>query len=376
MMTGATRNRPAEVDAEPRTGEAEGPAAISRSRLTSPRTDSLQDDRVEELLAAFGRARVLVVGDAFLDEYLYGDALRVSPEAPVPVVRVESETSVLGGAANVVRNVVALGARCDFCSVVGDDASGDRVVERLEALGVDPGGLVRLEGRPTTHKTRVVARRQQIVRIDRETEAPLPESAIDDLSARLEAAVPGSDAVIVEDYAKGLFSRDLGRRLMRLAGDAEIPVFVDPKHSLDPFPGSALVKPNLAEAEAISGLRVAGEGGIEAVGREFQKLAGGADVAITQGGDGITIFEGNQPGVYVPTLRQEVFDVQGAGDTIIATLSLAAQSGASLWEATVLANAAASVVVGKAGTATADRDELRVALPAVRAAATAPGASA
>jgi len=153
---------------------------------------------------------------------------------------------------------------------------------------------------------------------------------------------------------------------MRAASRAAVPVHVDPKDALDPFPGAALVKPNLGEAERISGLRARGEGGLEAIGRRLQKLVGGGDVAISQGGHGITIFEGERPGLYVPTVRREVFDVQGAGDTVIAALSLSLLSGASLWEATVIAHAASSVVVGKSGTATADRSELLAALPAVR----------
>jgi D-beta-D-heptose 7-phosphate kinase/D-beta-D-heptose 1-phosphate adenosyltransferase len=335
--------------------------------------ESLDDDRARDLLAGFARLRVLVVGDAFLDEYLYGDARRVSPEAPVPVVHVESETTVLGGAGNVARNVVALGARCDFCGVVGRDASGERVTDLFAELGVDPSGLVVLEDRPTTHKTRVVARRQQVVRVDRERVDPLGPEAAAQLQARIDAALAGADVVVVEDYAKGLLTREVGRALMRSAGEADVPVFLDPKRSLEPFPGATLVKPNLVEAESISGLRASGDGGIEAVGRELQKLARGADIAITRGGSGISIFEGDAPEVYVPTLRQEVFDVQGAGDTIIATLALARQAGASLWQATVLANAAASVVVRKAGTATADPGEVLAALPAVRAAAQSDG---
>ena len=342
--------------------------------MTRNDRDSLHEDRVDELLSAFARSRVSVVGDAFLDEYLYGDAVRVSPEAPVPVVRVDSESTALGGAANVVRNVVALGASCDFHSVVGEDAAGDRIVALLSALDVDPGGLVRVADRPTSRKTRVVARRQQVVRVDHETEASLSERDVATVLAGLEDALPGSDAVIAEDYAKGLFGVELGRGLMQAASRLEVPVFVDPKRSLDPFPGAYLVKPNLAEAEGITGLRAQGPGGVEAVGRELRKRAGGARVAITRGSAGIAIFSGDEPGRDVPTLAQEVFDVQGAGDTIIAVLGLATLAGASLFEATVLANAAASVVVAKAGTATATRDELRAALPAVREAALAGGA--
>ncbi len=318
------------------------------------------------MLDAFSGLRVLVVGDAFLDEYLYGDALRVSPEAPVPVVHVADESTALGGAGNVVRNIVALGASCDFCCVVGEDPAGARVVALLEELGVDPRGVLKVADRPTTHKTRVVARRQQIVRVDRETHEPLAGEPAARLLARIEAALPSAEAVVIEDYAKGIFTVELGRAVTRAAAAAGLPVNVDPKRDLEPFRGASLVKPNLVEAEAITGLQARGEGGLEAIGRRIQKLVGGGDVAISQGGDGVAILEGSGPIVYVPTVRQEVFDVQGAGDTIIASLSLARQAGASLWEATVLANAAASVVVGKAGTATADRDELRAVLPQVR----------
>lgn len=326
---------------------------------------SMTDARVDELLAGFAEARLLVVGDAFVDEYLYGDVSRVSPEAPVPVVHVDDSITVLGGAGNVVRNVAALGARCDFCSAVGDDASGDRLVELLAELGVDPSGMVRVPGRQTTRKTRVIARRQQIVRVDRETREPLPDRAATELLARVDAALPAAMAVILEDYGKGLLGAEVGRAIVRAATAAGLSVDVDPKDTLEPFVGASLIKPNLPEAEALTGL-AASEHGLDAVGRRLQELIGGGDAAITQGGDGMTIFQGSEPGVWVPTVRQEVFDVQGAGDTIIATLSLARQAGASLWEATVLAHAAASVVVGKSGTATANGDEVRAALPAIR----------
>jgi D-beta-D-heptose 7-phosphate kinase/D-beta-D-heptose 1-phosphate adenosyltransferase len=246
----------------------------------------------------------------------------------------------------------------------------------LEELGVDTRAVLRVPGRPTTHKTRVVARRQQIVRIDRETDEPLPEPAVSRLLTAVTAALPKVDGVVLEDYAKGLLSVEVGRPIMREAAGAELPVSVDPKLDLAPFVGAALIKPNLPEAEALSGLRVRGEGDLEAVARRLQKLVGGADVAITRGGEGLVVFDGAGPGVAVPTVYQEVFDVQGAGDTIIAVLSLAQRVGATLWEAAVLANAAAAVVVGKTGTATANREELLRALPAVREAALAARASA
>ncbi len=332
-------------------------------------SDLLDDARARDLVDAFARVRLLVVGDVFLDEYLYGDALRVSPEAPVPIVRVDSELVVLGGAGNVARNVVALGAGCALCAVVGGDAQGERVRALLDEQGVDGPGVLRVEGRPTTHKTRVVARGQQVVRADRETDEPLPVDVVGRLLERIEAVLPAVGAVVVEDYGKGLLSEDLARPLMRAASVVDVPVYVDPKHTLAPFAGAVLVKPNLAEAERLSGQSAAADGSLEGVARELQKRVGGADLVITRGADGITIFEGAAPGVRVRTRVREVFDVQGAGDTIIATLTLARQAGASLFEASVLANAAASVVVGKTGTATVDREELLAALPGVRAAA-------
>lgn len=331
----------------------------------------LPDSRAEELLQGFSGLRLLVVGDAFLDEYLRGDAERVSPEAPVPVVRVREESCALGGAANVVRNIVALGAECEFCTVVGRDGAGDRVVELLGDLGVGTRAVIRDRQRATTHKMRVVARLQQIVRVDRETPTPLGTSGAARLLANVSEALPRVRGVVLEDYAKGLFTDDVALPIMREAARHGLPVSVDPKLDLRAFSGASLVKPNLAEAEAISGLQARGPGGLEAIARRLQKIVGGGDLAITRGRDGMTIFEGAASGVHVPTAAREVFDVQGAGDTIVAVLSLALRAGATLWEAAVIANAAAAVVVRKSGTATANRDEIRRELPAVRAAAVA-----
>jgi D-beta-D-heptose 7-phosphate kinase/D-beta-D-heptose 1-phosphate adenosyltransferase len=299
----------------------------------------------------------------------------VSPEAPVPIVHVREESSVLGGAGNVVRNVVALGARCEFVSVVGDDAAGDEVLDLLAVQGVGTGGVLRVPGRPTTRKTRVVARRQQIVRLDRETLEPLSGEAAARVVLAIEAALPSVDAIVLQDYAKGMLSEPVVGPLMRAAARRRLPVSVDPKSDLASFRGASLVKPNLAEAEAISGLLSTAPGGLDAIARRLKELVGGGDVAITDGDRGITIFEGAAGGLRVPTVPTEVSDVQGAGDTIVSTLSIALRAGATLWEAAVLANAAASVVVRKAGTATTTRDELRAAIPGVRAVAEAAAAA-
>ena len=325
--------------------------------------------RLESIVAAFPRVRLLVLGDVVLDEYLWGDVERVSPEAPVPVVHVARESTVLGGAGNVARNVVALGGACSFCAVVGDDRAGERVVDLLKDLGVDPGGIVVVPGRPTTRKTRVVARSQQIVRFDRETMEPLALAPARALLAALDAALPSADGVVLEDYGKGVLSPRLARTAMRRLRDAGVFVAADPKAELPPFRGASLLKPNLREAASLSGVKIDGPGDAARAAARLRRAIGGGDVVLTRGGEGMTLFSGDGPGLDVPTAPLEVFDVQGAGDTTIAALVLALRAGATLLEAAVIANAAAGVVVGKSGTATASPGEVREALPAALEAA-------
>jgi D-beta-D-heptose 7-phosphate kinase/D-beta-D-heptose 1-phosphate adenosyltransferase len=324
----------------------------------------LDRGRLESLIDAFPRTRLLVVGDVMLDEYLWGDAERISPEAPVPVVHVSRESQQLGGAGNVVRNVVALGGQCRLCAVVGDDRVGARIAELLEELGTDPSGLVVVERRPTTRKTRVVARAQQLVRFDREDESEIPRADARRLLRAIEAALPHADGAIFEDYAKGVLSDYVIRGAMDLLHGAELPVAVDPKHELAAYRGASLVKPNLREAERISGVRVRGPADLARAVEGLRKQVGPCDVVVTRGADGMTVFEGDRPGVDVRTAAREVFDVQGAGDTTIAALAVAQRAGATLLEAAVIANAAAGVVLGKVGTATASPDEVRALLPA------------
>lgn len=326
-------------------------------------------ERLEARLREFSRVRLLVVGDLVLDEYVWGDALRISPEAPVPVVKVSGEGVALGGAANVARNVLALGGSVAFCSVVGDDAAGRRAAELLGAIGVDPKGLVQAEGRPTTRKTRVVARSQQLLRFDREEPAPPPPAVGRRLLAAIDKAVSSVDGVVIEDYGKGVLSRRIATAAMRRFRAAGLPVAVDPKAELACYRGAALLKPNLREAQALSGIEVRDAADLSRAGQRLRQRIGGGAVVVTRGAAGMTLFEGEGPGVTVPTVVREVFDVQGAGDTSIAALALALRAGASLREAAVIANAAAGVVVGKVGTATASADEVRAALPEALAAA-------
>ncbi len=325
--------------------------------------------RLESILKRLARTRLLVLGDLVMDEYVWGDVERVSPEAPVPVVHVREETTVLGGAGNVARNAVALGAEIHLCAVAGDDAAGRHAADLLKNLGASPEGLVVVEGRPTTRKTRIIARSQQVVRFDRETREPLPASAGRQLLAALDRALPRADAVVIEDYGKGLLSGRVVAGAMRRFRAAGVPVAVDPKASVTPFRGATLLKPNLLEAELLSGVAIRGPEDLARAAARLRRRSGGAAVVVTRGGEGMTIFDGDGSQFDVHTAAREVFDVQGAGDTTIAALALALRAGADLLEAAVLANAAAGVVVGKVGTATASVDEVRDLLPAAIAAA-------
>jgi D-beta-D-heptose 7-phosphate kinase/D-beta-D-heptose 1-phosphate adenosyltransferase len=325
--------------------------------------------RLERLVDQFRGVRLLVLGDLVLDEYIWGDVDRISPEAPVPVVHVRDETMMLGGAANAARNVVALGGAVDCCSVIGDDAAGQRVVTLLKDLGVDPGGLVHDPERPTTRKTRVIAGQQQVVRFDREIAAAPPPRIARELLGRLARLVGRADGAIIEDYGKGVLSRRLAAAAMKRFAEAGVPVAVDPKADLSPYRGAALVKPNFREAELLAGMQIRDPASLARAAVRLRRRVGGGALVITRGADGMSLFEDDGPGVHVATASRAVFDVQGAGDTSIAALMLALRAGGSLYEAAIVANAASGIVVNKVGTATASADEVKAALPAALAAA-------
>jgi rfaE bifunctional protein kinase chain/domain len=332
--------------------------------MSAARSARLDVRRLERLVESFERLRVLVVGDVMLDEYLWGDVERVSPEAPVPVVHVQRESVALGGAGNVLRNALAMGADALLCAAIGDDRAGERLVDLLKELGADPSGIVRVDGRPTTRKTRVEARSQQMLRFDRETDAPLPDEAIRRLDRVVADALPRVHGAILEDYGKGLLVPAVVRRWMRRLRAAGVPVTVDPKGHLEAYRGAQLVKPNLREVELLTGLPVRTRVQLAAAIVRLRRRLGGSAVIVTRGAEGMTVFDEDPAGVDVPIERCEVFDVQGAGDTAITALTLARLAGASLLEAAVIGNAAASVVVRKLGTATATSREIRRRLPA------------
>ncbi len=325
--------------------------------------------RLEKMIDSFAQLRLLVVGDLMLDEYIAGDVERISPEAPVPVVHVRSESIALGGAGNVVRSIVAMGAKADLSAVVGDDRAGQQTLGLLQDLGVDPSGIVVADDRPTTRKTRVIARSQQVVRFDREADTRLPNRVGEQILEILRKKASTANGVILEDYGKGLLAAPLLSEMMEFFRVAKTYVAVDPKSELLAYKGASLFKPNLREAEALVHMRIRSAEDFEHARARLRATLGEGDIVITRGSEGMSLFEGDQPVRTVHTAAREVFDVQGAGDTVIAALVLAARAGASLLEAAVIANAAAGVVVSKIGTATATAQEVKEMLPYAIAAA-------
>lgn len=298
-----------------------------------------------------------------LDEYMWGAVSRISPEAPVPVVAVQSESVKVGGAGNVATNVAALGGRATLIGLVGNDAAAERLGHELELHGVKSDGLVEDRSRPTTIKSRVVAGSQHVVRFDRESDAPVSRAVRAQVIAAVRQRLPEADVLLISDYAKGLVSPGLVREVLALAARYHCMVAVDPKvQNLPLFKGVTMVAPNHHEAAAAVRLTIRSEADLLRVGQVLLRRLKARGVLITRGEQGMSLFEAGKPVVHIPTVAREVYDVTGAGDTVMGALSLALAAGATMPEAAVIANFAAGVVVGKRGTATVTRAELERAL--------------
>lgn len=305
--------------------------------------------------------KVLVVGDLILDHFVRGRVSRLSPEAPVPVVEVEDEHFALGGAANVAHNVHALGGSPMLVGVVGDDRVGEEFLDLAGFTGVDASGVVTEAGRRTALKTRVIAQHQQVVRVDREAREPLGTKAAAALKKRLAALVPRCHAVVASDYAKGLFTPPLLAWLGEACRKAKKPYIVDPKPVHFPYPGATVVTPNRGETQGFYGKPFA-TADATAVGRALLRRTDWGAVLMTLGEDGMVLCARGIKPALIPARVREVFDVTGAGDTVVATLALGLAAGASVEASARLANAAAGVVVGKVGTAVCSPRELVAAL--------------
>lgn len=323
--------------------------------------------RAEQLAKAWRGKRVAVVGDLILDRYVWGRATRISPEAPVPVVNVERVSAAPGGAANVLRNLASLGAEPYAFGVLGEDGPALELESILADLGVHCGGILRVPGRQTTEKSRIVAGNQQVVRVDTEDNAPVDPEWAAEMLARLEEflAVERLDAIVLEDYAKGVLTPPVVEAAAAAGKTAGVPVALDPHPAEGAFAeGLALMTPNRREAFAMAGLYyretvlpLDADAALRGVVGAIRERWGPEHLLVTLGGQGMALFSGDVPPVHIPTRAKEVFDVSGAGDTVIASFVLARLGGASAEEAAVASNHAAGVVVGKVGTAPVSVEE-------------------
>lgn len=328
-----------------------------------------EGDKLQAQVRRFADTRILVIGDVILDQFIWGTVSRISPEAPVPVVNVTREELLLGGSANVLRNIISLGGSCALCGIIGDDPMGDELIRLMNQVHAPVDGLIKGE-RPTTIKTRVVAQGQQVVRYDREKAGAPGQKTLERMLQYLSDHLAEFDAVVVSDYAKGVVNEQLMTRLhqllkgLRCSGGRAIPLIVDPKpENLHRFYGATVITPNNFEASRISGIEIKDEDTLLAAARKIREEIACEAVLITRGEAGMALLEGdNLRLVTIPTMAQEVYDVTGAGDTVAATLALGLAAGCSMTDAAVLANHAAGIVVGKVGTASVSCDELLNAL--------------
>jgi D-beta-D-heptose 7-phosphate kinase / D-beta-D-heptose 1-phosphate adenosyltransferase len=320
---------------------------------------ALTERGLADFVHRFADVRILVLGDVMLDRYVSGSASRLSPEAPVPVLRPASAGARLGGAANVALNIAALGGRAVLAGVVGDDAAGREVAALLEAAPGIVAHLVVAPDRPTTAKTRFLAGRHQLMRLDEETAEPVPEAAAAALLAHVEAALAGCDIVVLSDYAKGVLCDAVLDGALRAAEAARRMVVADPKRAdFDAYRGVAVLTPNESEVRAATRIDAEHDADADRAGCRALEMTGGHAVLVTRSDKGLTLVRRDRPVLHLPARAREVADVSGAGDTLVAALVVALGAGAALPEAAMLANITAAIAVGKPGTATVSGEEV------------------
>lgn len=315
--------------------------------------------RLRSVISGFNQAKVMVVGDLILDEFIWGKVTRISPEAPVPVVWVDRENFMPGGASNVANNIRSLGGEVHLSGVIGADARGEALRSLLKQKGVLCDGVFVDRQRPTTQKTRVIAHHQQVVRIDRERLEPIPDSIINDILSYIGSQLHEVDALIIEDYGKGVVLPRLVREIVKIAKKEKKIITVDPKEThISYYRGVTTITPNHHEAGAAVGFTIKDDTTLERAGKKLIDTLGCESVLITLGENGMALFEAGKPLIKIPTVAQEVFDVSGAGDTVISAYTLARARKATALEAAHISNCAAGIVVGKVGVAVTTREEL------------------
>jgi D-glycero-beta-D-manno-heptose-7-phosphate kinase len=325
----------------------------------------MSNRRAFAIIENFSRSRVLVVGDIMADHFIWGKVSRISPEAPVPVVDVKKDHFALGGCANVLNNIFAMGGRVHLAGVVGSDETGRRLLSEFRSQGLDTGGIVVEAGRPTTLKTRIVAHGQQMVRFDREDRKPVQAKSVRKILSYIESLRDDLGALVVSDYSKGVVTRPLLEGIRKMIAGRPIFTCVDPKQrDFSVYQGFDIITPNHHEAGYAAGEEMQNGQDHIRVGMMLLQQYDFKALLMTRGEEGMSLFErdGRMRHTAFPAEAREVFDVTGAGDTVIGVLALSMAAGASFREAAYLANHAAGIVVGKAGTATVTREELKRAL--------------
>lgn len=320
---------------------------------------SISAKRASSILRAARGREIVVVGDLMLDEFVWGSVSRISPEAPVPVVEVSGYSFHLGGAANVAHNLHSLGSEPRLVGILGEDDAARRLRQVLGEAGISAEGLLTDPTRPTTLKTRIIAHGQQVVRADRESTKDISRSLEKRALARVAAALDRASALVLSDYSKGTLTRELITECTHLARRRRLPVLVDPKITrFGAYQRASLVTPNIHEVERITGVPISDLPGLARAARVILGKLRCQAVLVTRGEQGMSLFEKGKPPVHIGATAREVFDVTGAGDTVIATIAFALSGGASLAESARLANRAAGIVVGKLGTAAVDSQAL------------------
>lgn len=321
--------------------------------------NSLPRERAEALLRSMRGKQIAVVGDLMIDRYYWGAVHRVSPEAPVPIVEVDSESVRLGGAANVANNIASLGAIPLMVGLVGNDHEGQVLVDMVKDMGFDQRGIIVDGSRPTTIKTRVIAQGQHVVRIDNESKAECPDHLISHLVDAVRYSIHSIDAIIIEDYNKGVVTAELIRQLIAVARKYSKIVSVDPKfNNFLEYKEVTLFKPNRRETEEVLGGRLKSTDEVVAAGKRLLELLRAENVLLTRGADGMSLFQSNGEVSHYNSVARNVQDVSGAGDTVISTLTLALAAQATIQEACIMANHAGGVVVGSIGIVPIKADEL------------------
>ncbi len=317
-------------------------------------------EELKRCVDRFSDARLIVVGDIIMDEYIWGDVSRISPEAPVPVVDIKEETKMLGGAANVLNNIASLGGTPILCGVIGDDQTGREIVERVKRQGLRTDGIFTESHRPTSVKTRVVAHNQQVVRFDRESRRKLETQSLKKILDFVQQMKDGYEAIIVADYGKGVISAELMEGLRGLVSQSKAILAVDPKiGNFECYQNVDVITPNHHEAGAFCRMEVIDRESLVRAGKQMLRELNCRFVLITQGKDGMSLFEKSGETSHIPTVARKVYDVTGAGDTVISTFCLGLASGLDPKSAALISNFAAGIVVGEVGTSTVKAEELK-----------------